>query len=471
MQQMDDTTERACLTQTDAPASIMAGGRAYLADVARRLAPSCARSESRHRVQAYLQGLRSEAERQNSWQVAEVCGESTPDGFQSWLRRADWDAEAVREALRHYVVPHLGDPHGVLVLDETGFVKKGRHSAGVARQYRGTLGTVDHGQIGVLLSDASPLGHALLDRELYLPQEWTDARERCRQAGMPEDRGFATKPQLAQQMLARPVAAGVPATWGTGDSGYGDDRRLRMWLESQLQASVLAGSGKDYVWLGSPQRQVKTLLASLPAEGWTRLRAGDGAKGPRWYDWRWVSLADPVAPTWRRWWLVRRRLSEPTDLTADVVFAPQATTLEAGVQGAGSRWTVESSVEAATGDVGLEQDEVRRGTAWDSAYPARDVGVGPADRHAGRDHGGRGLKKKSAAPPGGEPAGGVQGPARPGLPLSVPELRRRLWRFVLAVPQTVRHLLAWSQWRRRHQSIAQYYHYKRREALIGAMAA
>jgi SRSO17 transposase len=245
MQQMDDTTERALLTPTEATASIIAGGQAYLADVARRLAPYFARSQSRHRVQAYLQGLLSEAERKNSWQVAEVCGESTPYGFQYLLSRADWDADAVREELRRYVVQHLGDPHGVLVLDETGFPKKGRHSAGVARQYSGTLGKVDNCQIGVFLSYASPLGYALLDRELYLPQEWTDDRERCQQAGIPEDRGFATKPQLARQMLARTFAAGVPATWVTGDSVYGDDRRLRMWLESQLQAAVLAVSGKE----------------------------------------------------------------------------------------------------------------------------------------------------------------------------------------------------------------------------------
>jgi SRSO17 transposase len=230
MQQMDDTTERVLLTPTDATASIIAGGQAYLADVARRLAPYFARSQSRHRVQACLQGLLSEAERKNSWQVAEVCGESTPYGFQYLLSRADWDADAVREELRRYVVQHLGDPNGVLVLDETGFPKKGRHSAGVARQYRGTLGNVDNCQIGVFLSSASPLGYALLDRALYLPQEWTDDRERCQQAGIPEDRCFATKPQLARQMLARTFAAGVPATWVTGDSVYGDDRRLRMWL-------------------------------------------------------------------------------------------------------------------------------------------------------------------------------------------------------------------------------------------------
>jgi SRSO17 transposase len=364
MQQLDDTHERLLSTSTAATASTIAGGQAYMADMARRLAPYFARSQSRDRVLAYLRGLLSEAERKNSWQVAEVCGESTPYGFQYLLSRADWDADAVRDELRTYSMQHLGDPNGVLVLDETGFLKKGQHSAGVARQYSGTAGKVDNCQIGVFLSYASPLGQVLLDRELYLPQEWTDDRERCRQAGIPEDRRFATKPQLAQQMLARAFATGVPAPWVTGDSVYGDNRPLRRWLEAQPQAYVLAVSGKEYVGLDAQQRQVKTLLASLPGEGWTRLSAGDGAKGPRWYDWRRVSLADPVDPTWRRWLLVRRSLSEPADLTAYVVFAPQPTTLAAMVRVAGSRWTVESSFEAAKGEVGLAQYEVRSWTAW-----------------------------------------------------------------------------------------------------------
>jgi SRSO17 transposase len=217
MRQIDDPTASSRSTPTDATASTIEGGRAYRADVARRLAPSFARSQSRDRVLAYLRGLLSAAERQHSWQVAEVCGEPTPDGFQYLLSRADWDADAVRDERRLYSMPQLGDPNGVLVLDETGCLKKGRHSAGVARQYRGPAGNMDTCHIGVLLSYVSPLGQVLLDRALYLPPEWTDARERCRQAGMPEDRRLATKPQLAQQMLARAFAAGVPASWVTGD--------------------------------------------------------------------------------------------------------------------------------------------------------------------------------------------------------------------------------------------------------------
>jgi SRSO17 transposase len=315
-------------------------------------------------VQAYLQGLLSEAERNNSWQVAEVCGEATPDGFQYMLRRADWDAEAVRDELRRDVIQHLGEPHGVLVLDETGCLNKGAHAAGVARQDSGTAGNVEHYQIGVLLSDASPLGQALLARERYLPNGWTDAGERCRQAGIPPDRAFAPMPQLARQLLTRTFTAGVSATWVTGDRVYGDDRRLRRWLEDRLQPSVLAVSGKAYVWLGAPQRQVKTILATLPLAGWTRLSAGDGTQGPRGYDYCWLPLAAPLAPGWRRWWLVRRSLSTPMELTASVVLAPHATPRQEVVWVAGSRWTVERGVEEAKGEVGLDQSDVRSWTGW-----------------------------------------------------------------------------------------------------------
>ena len=270
MPQINEATDRLLATTTDATASSLEGGRAYLADIARRLAPYFARSESRHRVMGYLRGLLSEAERKNSWQVAEACGEPTPSGFQSVLARADWDADLVREELRTYLIQHVGDPNGVLVLDETGFVKKGRHSAGVARQYTGTVGNVEHGHIGVLLGYARPRGHALLDRELYLPHEWTDERERGQQAGIPRARGFATKPELARQMLARAFAAGVPAKWVTGDSVYGNNRRLRRWLEGRPQPDVLAVSGQDLSgWTGGSSRSRR----SWPR---CRRRAGDG---------------------------------------------------------------------------------------------------------------------------------------------------------------------------------------------------
>lgn len=365
MQQRDGATDVLTPLPRDETASTVQGGLAYLADMAGRLAPHFARSEPRQRVRVYVRGLLSSVERKNSWQLAEVSGDATPYGFQYLLGRADWEADAVRDELRHYLVQHLGNLHAVLVIDETGFPKKGRHSAGVARQYSGTLGKIDNCQVGVFLGYASQLGHTLLDRELYVPQEWTNDRDRCRKAGIPEARRFATKPQLAQQMLVRAFAAGVPARWVTGDRVYGADRRLRMWLEAQPQAYVLAVSGQAYVWVDEQQRQVKSILAALPEAGWTRLSAGDGAKGPRWYDWRWLALADPLEPGWRRWLLVRRSVSTPTELTAYVVLARQETMLAEVVRVAGTRWTIESCFEAAKGEVGLDHYEVRSWTGWD----------------------------------------------------------------------------------------------------------
>ena len=186
----------------------------------------------------------------------------------------------------------------------------------------------------------------------------------CRQAGIPDERRFATKPQLAQQMLARVLAVGVPARWVTGNSVYGHGRRLRMWLEAQPQAYVLAVSGQEYVWLEGQQRWVTTLLTTLPDDGWPRLSAGEGTKGPRWYDWYWLPLTEPLEPGWRRWLLVRRSVSDPKEVKASAVFAPQATPLEKLVRVAGSRWTIESGFEAAKGEVGLDDYEGRGWTGW-----------------------------------------------------------------------------------------------------------
>jgi SRSO17 transposase len=336
----------------------------WLTEVERRIGAQFARREARWHAGAYLRGLLSPVERKNGWQIAEINGETTPYGVQHLLGRAQWDADALRDALRPYVVEHLGASQAVLVVDETGFLKKGQHSAGVARQYSGTAGRVENCQIGVFLTYAGPQGHGMLDRELYLPKEWTNDEARCKGAGIPAARLFATKPQLAQQMLKRAFDQGVPAAWVTGDSVYGDNRSLRLWLEEHHHAHVLAISGKEYVGRAGRQQQVKTLLAALAAEGWCRLSAGDGAKGPRWYDWRWLPLAAPLQPHWRRWLLVRRSLSDPTELTAYVVFAPHGTVLETVVPVAGSRWTVERCFEEAKGEVGLDQYEVRSWTGW-----------------------------------------------------------------------------------------------------------
>jgi SRSO17 transposase len=336
----------------------------YWAQVERRIAPIFARSDALSRAMSYLAGLLSPAERKNSWQLAEQSGHPNPYGFQHLLGRADWNPDALRDRLRTYVTDYLADPDAVGVIDETGFLKKGRHSAGVARQYSGTAGRIENCQIGVFLAYASAHGHTLIDRELYLPREWTDDRERCRHAGIPDEREFATKPELARQMLERAFEAGVALAWVTGDSVYGDARALRGWLEERKQAYVLAVSGKETVWLREEQQQIKTILAELPSAGWERLSAGVGSKGPRVYDWLRLEVSEPAQAGWKRWLLIRRSISDPSELTGYIVFARAQTSLTELVRVAGTRWTVEESIQTAKGEVGLDHYEVRSFSGW-----------------------------------------------------------------------------------------------------------
>ena len=329
-----------------------------------RIGDRFGRADTRGRARNYLKGLLSPVERKNGWQLAEAVGEETPYGTQQFLYRARWDADGVRDDLREYVVTHLGDDQAVLVVDETGFVKKGTHSAGVKRQYSGTAGRIENCQIGVFLTYATRRGQTFLDRALYLPREWTEDRARCRQAGIPDGIEFSTKPELAWQMLKRAGEHQVPFAWVTGDCVYGDYRSIRLWLETQSKGYVLAVSAKEYVMRGWQQWRVGDLLARLPAEGWTCLSAGEGAKGPRRYDWLLIALNAPLVDGWQRWLLVRRSLSDPTDLAAYACFAPTHTPLARLVQIAGSRWTIEACFETAKGVVGLDQYEVRSWTGW-----------------------------------------------------------------------------------------------------------
>jgi SRSO17 transposase len=335
------------------------------AAVVARLGPRFVRAEARRHVADYLHGLLSHTARKNGWQLAETVGDATPYGIQQFLYRAAWDPDAVRDDLRAYVVEHLGDAQGILVVDETGFLKKGAKSAGVQRQYSGTAGRTENCQIGVFLTYASPRGHTFLDRALYLPASWTDDRDRCRAAGIPDDVAFATKPAQAQALLERALDAGVPAAWVTADSSYGDVKYLRVWLEARPIGYVLAVSGQDTVvgpdWR---QRRISAYLADLPTAGWQRLSAGDGAKGPRDYDWVGLPLIAPLVVGWERWVLLRRSVSDPTVVTPYVCFAPAGTTLTDLVRVAGTRWTVESCFEAAKQEVGLAQYEVRRWDGW-----------------------------------------------------------------------------------------------------------
>jgi hypothetical protein len=245
-----------------------------------RIAPRFARAEPRRRVLAYLRGLLGNVGRKNGWQLAEHAGERSPDGMQRLLATADWDPELVRDDLRGYVVEHLGDPGAVLVVDETGFLKKGTTSVGVQRQYSGTAGKVDNCQLGVFLAYASATGRAFIDRELYLPRSWTNDPGRCRAARVPEQVGFRTKPQLARVLLERALDAGVPASWVTADEVYGGDPVLRCWLEDRGVSYVLAVKGTEP--LGTVTQGSATaaqLAASMPVEQWVAASAGHGARG------------------------------------------------------------------------------------------------------------------------------------------------------------------------------------------------
>src|SRR5919107_1138210 len=214
-----------------------------------RIAPHFQRPEARSRAGRYLAGLLGPVERRNGWQLAEQLGERSPDGVQRLLRTARWDADAVRDDLRAYVVEHLGDPEAVVVIDETGFLKKGTKSVGVKRQYSGTAGRIENCQIGVFLAYASPWGRTFLDRELYLPEEWATDAERRNKASVPPAVAFATKPQIARRMLARACQAGVPAAWVTADSVYGGDFTLRKELTERKQRYVVAVSSTQALWV------------------------------------------------------------------------------------------------------------------------------------------------------------------------------------------------------------------------------
>ena len=323
------------------------------------------RPEVRARAGRYLAGLLGPVERRNGWQLAEQIGEAAPDGVQRLVRTARWDADAVRDDLRAYVVEHLGDEDAVLVVDETGFLKKGSKSAGVARQYSGTAGRIENCQIGVFLAYASHRGRAFLDRELYLPQAWIDDGARRRAAGVPEEATFHTKPALARRMLARAFAAGVPATWVTGDEVYGNDGGFRRWLEGEARAYVLAVARSHMVWdAGFVQRRVDALVADLPAEAWHRVEVGLGSNGPRAYDWACGRLPSVTEDGWAQWLLVRRSVTEPDELAFYRVFAPADTTLPEMARVAGTRWVIEEGFERAKGEAGLDHYEVRKWEGW-----------------------------------------------------------------------------------------------------------
>lgn len=325
-----------------------------------RIADCFVRREPRDRARAYLQGLLAPLERKNGWQLAEAAGDSSPDGVQDFLARDRWDADTVRDELRRYVVEHLGRPDAVLVLDETGFLKKGKHSAGVQRQYSGTAGRIENCQVAVFLAYASGQGYAFIDRELYLPETWAQDAKRRQGAHIPEAVTFRTKPQMGIEMLERALAAKVPFAWVTADSVYGGTWRLRQRIAEAGHGYVLAVlSSQSWGWL---RQTVAEVAEALPPQAWTRISCGAGAKGPRLYEW--ASLTDAPDAGFVRGLLVRRHRRRHGERAYYLTRAPVGTPLEKLVEVAGRRWAIESGFEQTKGEVGLDQYEVRRYDAW-----------------------------------------------------------------------------------------------------------
>jgi len=332
--------------------------------VGERIGGRFARSEPRRRALAYIRGLLSDAERKNGWQLAESLGDPTPDGIQHLLARADWDADAVRDDLIRYVAEHLGHADGVLVADESGFLKKGTKSAGVARQYSGAAGRIENCQIGVFLGYTTAKGRALLDRELYLPKEWANDAQRLKEAVVPAAVGFATKLVLARRMIDRAVAAGVPARWVTADAVYGSDYHFRVAIEKHGLGYVVGVRADFAVCSGLRQVRARALLSEVPADAWHRLSCGEGAKGPRLYDWALLRTNSPEPDEYARWLLIRRSVSDSTEVAYFACGGPPGTGLPELVRVAGVRWAIEDLFELAKGDCGLDEYEVRGWVGW-----------------------------------------------------------------------------------------------------------
>ena len=323
------------------------------------------RVEPRRYAFAYVRGLLAPLERKNGWTLAEASGFKSPNGLQDFLQSPAWDPNLVRDDVRDYVVEHLGEPHGVLVADETGFLKKGIRSAGVQRQYSGTAGRTENCQIGTFLCYASSKGRALIDRELYVPVSWTNDRVRCRAAAIPDAVEFATKPQQARMMLERAIAAGVPFTWFTADEAYGQNPGLRPWLEEQDVGYVMATRCDDEVASGLiTTTRVDQLIATVRPGAWVRMSCGDGAHGPRMYDWARVPIRRAFGTDRRGWVLARRSISDPTEIAYYVCYGKRGTRLRALVRVAGTRWAIEESFQTAKNEVGLDNYQVRRYDAW-----------------------------------------------------------------------------------------------------------
>ena len=338
--------------------------RAALQETTARVGRHFANPAARATAGAYLQSLLSSVERKNSWQLAEAAGFTAPYRFQHLLGRGAWGADGLRDEQLGVVLAGLGEEDAVLAIDETGFVKQGKKSVGVKRQYCGASGKIDNCQIGVFLSWQTARGHALIDRALYLPEEWAEDRERRRAAGVPEEVEFATKPALARRRIERVLATGARPAWVVADAVYGADYKLRAALEEAKQPYVLAVTGQQCVWMGFGQQRVKTVKTQVPANAWAEISVAAGTKGPRVFDWAALTISHPHGEAWQRFLLLRRSRTKAGEITAYLVFGAADTSLEEMARIAGRRWAIEESFAQAKSEVGLDQYEVRSWVGW-----------------------------------------------------------------------------------------------------------
>jgi SRSO17 transposase len=369
--------------------------------------------------------------------------------MQHLLGRACWDTDGVRDDLRDYVTAHLGDVDAVLVVDETGDLKKGSMTVGVQRQYTGTAGRIENAQVAVYLTYAGARGHAMIDRELYLPKSWTADLDRLAAAGVPDDIDFMTKPALAAGMLTRALNAGVPARWVAGDEVYGADPVLRAELESRRVGYVLAIGCDRRIPTAAGLLRADHITAGLPKKAWQQLSAGPGAKGHRLYDWALLTHPDPAGRAdltdGQCWWLLVRRHQVTGELAFYRCYSPAVVPLRELVRVAGRRWTVEESFQAAKGLAGLDEHQVRRWISWRRwtllAMTAHALlAVIAANEHTDR-----------AGPDG-------------LVALTCNEIRRLLSVLVIEPGRVLACPQAWSHWRRRHQHSARTSHYRRQQA-------
>ena len=356
-----------------------------------RFAHAFVRSEPRAVARQYLCGLLAPVPRKNCWQMAEAMGQKNPQGMQRLLFGAQWDADAVRDELQRFVIERFGEADGIGIVDETGFLKKGRKSVGVKRQYSGTAGKIENCQIGVFLTYYSRRGHTFLDRRLYLPEEWCQDRPRRREARVPDEVIFQTKPQLAIQMLEHAWAQGVPMKWVTGDEIYGNDTQLRDRVAQAQKRYLLAVSARTPVWRqrqpvvapgqgekGRPRKEprlaegavawesVSAVVATLAPQAWKRLAVGQGEKGPRLYDWARVRIFEKrgAVPGPPAWLVARRSVTDPTEVAYYLSNASRSTSLRTLAEVAGARWSIETTIEEGKGEAGLDEYEVRYWHSW-----------------------------------------------------------------------------------------------------------